>query len=206
MGYRQTEPEEHLVSLTEALLNEIQSFITPECAFKIYSGNIDGETVNLDEGVCFQVGPILSFLMQGSESFALFTATAGRSFQLYQDELKKEDDILKIYTADIIGSIIAEAAGDYMESMLGKEIGESRHTARYSPGYCGWRLSGQRELFRLLDGNPCDITLSDVFLMTPIKSISGIVGIGPNVKEKMYGCYCCDLKTCYKRLSIGHIR
>ena len=206
MGYRRIQPDEHVVSLTESLLKKIQDIATPVCTFKLVNGYMDGETVRIDEGICLHVGPILSSLLQGSEYFALFAATAGNSFQHYQDELKKEDDILNIYTVDMIGSCIAEATGDYMEKMLEMEIEGFRHTARFSPGYCGWHLSGQKDLFRLLGGTPCDITLSDVCLMMPIKSISGIIGIGRNVKEKLYGCYFCDLKTCYKRQLIGHNR
>ena len=199
MGYRQIQPEEQIVALTESLLNEVKDIATPACIFKLYSGSVDGETVYLDEGVCLQVGAILSSLMQGSERFVLFVATAGNSFQHYQDKLKNENDILKSYIADTIGSCIAEGTGDYMESVLEKEIGGLPHTNRFSPGYCGWHLSEQKKLFGLLGRNPCDITLSDVYLMKPIKSISGIIGIGRNVKEKIYGCRYCELKSCYKR-------
>ena len=199
MGYRKQQPEEQIVELTESLLEEIRNIAAPACTFKLYSGRIDGETVCLDEGARLQVGAILSSLMQGSECFAIFAATAGNSFQQYQDELKKENDLLNIYVADTIGSCIAEAAGDYMEGMLEKELEGLQHTNRFSPGYCGWHLSGQKEIFRLLDGKPCDIALSDVCLMKPIKSISGIIGIGANVEEKIYGCRYCELETCYKR-------
>ena len=199
MGYRRQQPEEQIVELTESLLEEIWNIAAPVCAFQLYSGCIAGETVCLDEGARLQTGSILSSLMQDSESFALFAATAGNAFQQYQDELKSENDMLKSYVADAIGSCIAEGAGDYMENMLKKEIGVLRHTNRFSPGYCGWHLTGQKEIFRLLGENPCGITLSDVCLMKPIKSISGIMGIGRNVKEKKYGCYYCELETCYKR-------
>ncbi|MDR0232221.1 MAG: hypothetical protein LBI82_08905 [Dysgonamonadaceae bacterium] len=199
MGYKQIQPEEQVVMLTESLLKEILGIATPEYTFKLYRGNIEGDTVYLDEGSQLKVGTVLSSLMQGSESFAIFAATAGNTFQRYQEELKKGDDLLKSYVADAIGSCIAEETGDYMESMLKKEIGALRHTNRFSPGYCGWHLSEQKELFRLLGENPCGITLSDTCLMTPIKSISGIIGIGRNVKEKKYGCRYCELETCYKR-------
>ena len=201
MGYGKVQPEEQVVVLTESLLKEIQGIAAPECAFKLYSGTIDGETVCLDEDARFRVGAALSLLMKEAEYFALFVATAGNSFQRYQDELKKEDDMLKSYVADAIGSCIAEETGDYMESMLEKETGKLRHTNRFSPGYCGWPLSEQKELFRLLGGNPCGIALSATCLMMPIKSISGIIGIGRNVKEKIYGCRYCELTTCYKRQS-----
>jgi len=199
MGYRQKQPEEQIVALTESLLKEIPVIATPEYTFKLYSGSTNGEVVQLNESATLPVGAILSSLMQGSECFAIFAATAGNSFQHYQEEVKKEDDLLKSYIIDVIGSCIAEGTGDYMENRLEKEIGELRHTNRFSPGYCGWNVSGQKELFRLLGGNPCGITLSDTCLMTPIKSISGIIGIGRNVKERMYGCRYCTLETCYKR-------
>ena len=199
MGYGRQQPEEQIVELTESLLEVIRGIASPACTFKLYSGGIDGETVCLDRDARLQTGAILSSLMRDSDCFALFAATAGNSFQRYQDELKSENDILKTYIADAIGSCIAEAAGDYMESMLEKETGGLRHTRRFSPGYCGWHLSEQREVFSLLGGNPCDIILSDSCLMKPIKSISGIIGIGRNVKEKVYGCRYCELETCYKR-------
>ena len=209
MGYRKSEPEEPIIALTETLLNEMEHISSPSYAFKLYKGNVIDETVNLYEPETrnpkpetqniLKVGPILSSLLHGSEYFAIFVATAGNSFQSFQDKLKNEDDILKSYVADTIGSCIAEAAGDYMERMLEKEIGSFRHTHRFSPGYCGWYLTGQKEIFRLLGGKPCDISLSDVCLMKPIKSISGVIGIGHEVNEKTYGCSFCELETCYKR-------
>lgn len=199
MGYKRQQPEEEVVELTTSLLKEIKDITAPSCAFKLYSGSVEGETVCLDEGSRLQVGAILSSLLEGSERFVIFAATAGSSFQRYQDELKNEGDMLKRYITDTIGSSIAEATGDYMESMLEREITGFRHTHRFSPGYCGWHLSEQKEIFRLLDGEPCGITLSDVYLMQPIKSISGIIGVGKNVKENIYGCRYCELETCYKR-------
>lgn len=107
--------------------------------------------------------------------------------------------MLHTFILDTIGSCIAEKAGDKMESLLEKEIAGYRHTYRFSPGYCGWPLKEQKEIFRILENRPCGILLSDVFLMHPIKSISGIIGIGNNIQERKYGCDICQLETCYKR-------
>jgi hypothetical protein len=35
--------------------------------------------------------------------------------------------------------------------------------------------------------------------MTPIKSISGVIGIGKEVRPGQYACQYCELETCYKR-------
>ena len=108
----------------------------------------------------------------------------------------KNGDYDKV-TAEI--KAIKEAVGDKMERLLEKKIIPFHHTNRFSPGYCGWKLTEQKTLFTLLGGMPCGIHLSDVCLMTPEKSISGIIGVGHKVNEKAYGCRFCDLKTCYKR-------
>jgi hypothetical protein len=74
-------------------------------------------------------------------------------------------------------------------------------TNRYSPGYCGWDVAEQHKLFRLVPGNFCGIRLTESALMDPIKSISGIIGIGENVKFNKYTCNLCDFKNCRYRNS-----
>ena len=69
-------------------------------------------------------------------------------------------------------------------------------TNRFSPGYCGWNIKGQKELFSLLPENYCKISLTNSFLMNPVKSISGIIGIGKKVEWKDYQCTLCGKKDC----------
>jgi len=197
MGYRKTQPEEPVMELTDRLLNEISDIAAPVCFFEIYEGKIEDVSIILNETV-LQVNDVLSELMSGSEQFAVFAATAGLEFQCFHDKLKAEGDLLEIFVADAIGSCMAESAGDFLEKMLEKQTGVLRHTNRFSPGYCGWHLSEQKKLFHLFGDNTCGITLSDSCLMKPIKSISGIIGIGKKVKEKTYGCKYCTMKDCYK--------
>jgi len=200
MGYKHgSRPDEEVIAQIRALLSGIAEHAAPQFAFRLYSGKAGEDAVYLDNGVVLQVNGILSSLLKNAEMFAIFAATAGAPFQTYQDSLKQEGDILKTYIVDTIGSCIAESAGDCMEKRIISQTGAYKHTNRFSPGYCGWLLTGQRELFALLGGSPCGVTLSDVCLMSPIKSISGVIGIGRDVKEGVYGCRYCELKTCYKR-------
>jgi len=203
MGYGNIPPDDEIVGLTNSLLAEAVGYAAPACTFKLYDGHVDATDVCLDEGSVLHTSAVISSLLKGSERFVLFAATAGKSYQAYQNTIKAEGDILKCFIADTIGTCIVESAGDQMERLLEKETGGMRHTNRFSPGYCGWHLTGQKELFRLLGGSPCDIELSDVCLMMPIKSISGVIGMGPEVTEKKYGCQYCELETCYKRKQIA---
>lgn len=199
MGYGKVKPTDELIGLVNTLLDEAMRIARPSFLFEVFDGEIEGDTVVLVNGASFHVGKIISSLLAGSRKFALFTATAGEQYQKLVRDLNQEGDILNCFIADVMGSLLVEATGDYMETVLTDAITPLKHTHRFSPGYCGWSLREQKPLFALFGGTPCNIHLSDVCLMTPEKSISGIIGIGELVNEKMYGCQFCELETCYKR-------
>ncbi|MCP4146820.1 MAG: hypothetical protein GY757_03625, partial [bacterium] len=62
-----------------------------------------------------------------------------------------------------------------------KERGDwapSLRVLNYSPGYCGWHISGQRKLFDWLNPEAIGIRLNESYLMSPLKSISGVLTAG----------------------------
>jgi cobalamin-dependent methionine synthase I len=113
----------------------------------------------------------------------------------------KDRDFLKGYIFDIVGTEIVEAAADLMQGDLEKNMRDSgkKITNRYSPGYCGWDVTEQHKLFQLMPENYCGIKLTPSALMDPIKSISGIIGIGENVKNNPYTCRLCNQNDCVYR-------
>ena len=200
LGYNEEASiDERVIKMVESVSSEISAITSPLCAFNIFNGKIEPEEIKLNSSQSLHTGSVITYLLKGSERFALFVATSGKEFQQYFDGLKIKSDMVELFIADAIGSLIAERAGDAMERLLEKETGNKKHTNRFSPGYCGWHLSGQRQLFSLMDETPCGITLSEVCLMNPVKSISGIIGIGDEVNEKIYGCHFCEMESCYKR-------
>ena len=109
--------------------------------------------------------------------------------------------MVRVFIADALGSVVAERCADVMEESLQESIDKLgwHHTNRFSPGYCGWHVSQQQLLFPLFGGNTCGVLLTDSSLMVPIKSISGIIGIGKKVRKLDYTCGLCDFTQCYKR-------
>ena len=150
----------------------------------------------------FSVGKTIARQLRGSEAFVFFAATAGTEFEVFQHTLQQEEDMVKIYIADSLGSIIAEKTADCMEVALAEYIREKnwKHTNRYSPGYCGWHVSEQQKLFPLFPiAAPCGIRLTDSSLMVPIKSVSGVIGTGTNVRKLEYTCGLCTYENCYRK-------
>jgi len=75
---------------------------------------------------------------------------------------------------------------------------------RFSPGYCGWNVKGQKQLFEYLHPEEVGITLGESFLMTPLKSISGVLVAGqPDIfefEDSYPFCKNCSSRTCRERI------
>ena len=149
----------------------------------------------------FSTGEIIAVNLQGCEYAALFTTTAGAAISERITDLTNAGEILLAYTWDCIGSEIAEAACDFLQKDLENKMQSMglACTNRYSPGYCGWDVREQHKLFALLPPGFCGITLTASALMLPVKSVSGVTGIGRQVVKRFYGCAICTQEHCYKR-------
>lgn len=104
---------------------------------------------------------------------------------------------------DALASELVEDAADQLQQRVrdwaqanGKEI-----TPRYSPGYCGLSLKTQQTLFKQVDARGVNVRLTDSQLMLPLKSVSGLIGIGPAdlVSPEGYPCTRCDHPDCMMR-------
>jgi hypothetical protein len=200
-GAGEANPE--LDAEVESMINELRGVMIPRFLFYIVDGNVDLESDSLIlDGVSFSVGKIIAHQLRRSQSFAVFVATVGAEYDAWAHALGDEGDMLRTVIADCLGTIVAEKTADAMELALQQSIDPSGwlHTNRYSPGYCGWHVSEQQKLFSLMpDERPCGVTLTDSSLMLPIKSVSGVIGLGPDVKKMDYTCGLCSFANCFRR-------
>jgi hypothetical protein len=115
---------------------------------------------------------------------ALFAATLGEPLGRKIDELFRDNDAALGCVLDGIASQRADSAADLLGQAFRESLPESDESDSvpavlpYSPGYCGWHLTGQRKLFEFLDPGLIDIELSSSCLMSPIKSVSGVLVAG----------------------------
>lgn len=153
------------------------------------------------DGVRFVCGQqVCGYLKEASEA-ALFLCTAGALFSDEAHALNDEGEFLEAYIIDTIGSLTVEHAMDRIHAALAEEQAARglKITNRYSPGYCNWPLTDQRALFDFVGENPTGIALSASCLMHPIKSVSGIIGIGKQARRRAYGCVICQNQHCIYR-------
>jgi hypothetical protein len=205
LGYQEGEDRQLVTGMIDEILSESQLISNIKAEYKVFN-NVqffnDTRSVEINQ-ICFGIKKIVYGQLKKSDSVAIFLCTAGAEIGIRSKKAMKERDFLKGYIYDVVGSEIVEAAGDLMQADLERSvIGEGEKiTNRYSPGYCGWDVAEQHKLFQLLPSNWCGISLTPSALMDPVKSISGIIGIGKDVKNNPYTCRMCDMKDCvYRRV------
>ncbi len=140
--------------------------------------------------------------LHGARRVAVFMVTAGAEITRRAGLACQRGDAFAGLALDAIGSWAAEAATEALLGRLAEHLrrGES-FTLRYSPGYCGMDLAVQRTLFQLAPATEAGITLLPSLLMQPLKSVSGIIGLGPRgvVGVHLSPCERCPQVGCHMR-------
>jgi hypothetical protein len=149
----------------------------------------------------FFLQKIVTTQLGNSQRAALFVCTIGHAMETWSKNLAAEGDEPGSFLVDTVASVTAEHAVDCLHDHVEKcmEMQGLKITNRYSPGYCNWPVAEQHLLFSFLPQNFCGITLTESALMLPIKSVSGIIGIGPDVHKMDYVCDRCFVKDCTYR-------
>jgi hypothetical protein len=153
------------------------------------------------DGLEFHPTRAIAHQVRSAEKIAFFMITAGEGITTWSQQELTRGDPMAGYIIDLIGSEIVVAALDRMQEDLAGKMGKVgfKITNRYSPGDCGWPVTDQHKLFSLFPENFCGISLSESSLMHPIKSVSGIIGIGRNVRKTAYACDLCQMESCVYR-------
>jgi hypothetical protein len=200
LGYNKDDDRSYVIYLIEEVLKDAQEISDIKAQLSIFDNvafDNGSKSVEINE-IIFSLNKIVFTQLRKSESVALFLCTAGAEIGKRSRIAMQERDFLTGYIYDVVGSEIVEAAVDLLQSDLEKImlISGRKITNRYSPGYCKWDVAEQHKLFSLLPENYCGIHLTSSALMEPEKSVSGIIGIGKNVKTNPYTCRMCDLEDC----------
>jgi hypothetical protein len=147
-----------------------------------------------------------------ANGLALFAVTLGQVVHDKINELFEAKELALGSMLDSAASAGAEKAADmveikFLESLRTRSmVGKGTVVMRYSPGYCGWHVSGQRKLFEYLKPEQIGIKLRDSFLMEPLKSVSGVMIAGTIdihfIHDDYSFCGECETHSCQDRIKM----
>ena len=109
------------------------------------------------------------------------------------------------YILDQIASIAADQLVQIARRRYADGASSGAAVLPYSPGYCGWNVTGQRALFARLEPADLGISLNESCLMHPIKSVSGVLVAAPieahDFSPSFPCCAVCTTFNCEKRVA-----
>jgi len=158
----------------QRLVRDAVETARPKAAFKeCFVEHRGKDTVTID-GVPFTSRTLFRNLQDAQRVFP-FVVTCGREVDRI---VYAKRDFLKAYWWEEIKSDLLQIAADYLKSVLTSTFGLAK-SATMSPGSGDmgiWPIEQQQQLFSLLGAvdDAIGVQLSDSFLMSPIKSLSGI--------------------------------
>jgi hypothetical protein len=152
----------------------------------------------------------LATIYPRAKQLALFAVTLGEPISARIAELFEARDFALGSLLDSVASAAADQSAAVAEAGYAAELlaqgacGPGDRTLRYSPGYCGWHVSGQRALFAHLKPEAIGISLRESCLMQPLKSVSGVIVCGPaaihEFADDYYFCADCTTRGCRERM------
>ena len=125
-------------------------------------------------------GELILSQLAGATAVTFAIGTLGMALER-QIAVSMQEDPAFGFTLDTVGSVLAEALADQLETQIRTQAADHNQTTSLalSPGLIGWPVDeGQPQIFKVLEPDPGQITLSASSQMIPRKSISFVVGIG----------------------------
>ena len=152
----------------------------------------------------------VALVAERAHGLALYVATLGPALPARIQRLFAENALAEGYILDAVASAGAELLSERLAAHFATTLGASggtsdERTLAYSPGYCGWPTSGQRALFAALVPEEVGVTLNDSCLMTPLKSVSGVLVSAPAEAHRFRPdfpfCSACRSRECGRRMA-----
>jgi hypothetical protein len=177
LGYPGQAPRRPLPAPIEQALLDGRAHLAPKGCYALYAVDDMTPTQLLLGGLAI-VGRVGDFFT-GATRIAVFVATAGAAINAQARAAAERGDTVTSFALDALGSWAAEAAADALMTTIKKHLGRDEALSlRHSPGYCSMGLSEQRAIFALVAADAIGVSLQPSMIMSPLKSVSGLVALG----------------------------
>ncbi|MGA2489318.1 MAG: vitamin B12 dependent-methionine synthase activation domain-containing protein [Anaerolineales bacterium] len=150
------------------------------------------------EGGSKLTGPLVTRHLAGAQRVVAAVSTIGPELEAAVTHLLNADPLYAL-ALDGLGNAAVELLAQQVCARLGEQVLAEGYQAStpLSPGSPEWPVEvGQPQIFALLDPAQAGISLTSGGMMFPKKSVSFVVGLGPEMSQANL-CEVCSLKeTC----------
>jgi hypothetical protein len=191
----------------EAALADARAFVQPAAVWHTFPiREFRHERLVLTNGTKIGGGPVAA-VVAGASELAVGVCTAGPAISQRISERQRNGERLRAMFLDDFGSWAVDQVRQQLCRTIEADAVDRgwRASASLSPGESEWSVAEQSVIFSLIDARPIGVTLSESLVMSPIKSLSLIVGIGPGPLG-VEGASNCDFCTIRERCAHRRLR
>ncbi|MFC1522492.1 vitamin B12 dependent-methionine synthase activation domain-containing protein [Elusimicrobiota bacterium] len=183
---------------------EVQKLAIPAAYYRVKEieknkgGKLKFKTNGDSSAVEFELSRV-SFAFNNSRYAIPFVCTIGDDVEKRLNFYKKKKDPIRTWLFDLICSYFTEKLADKMQEKVANTFKNMSATRRFSPGYCSWKLSEQKKVFKFFKDSYVNVSLNKGYMMHPRKSVSGIFGLVEKTDKQNNPCTICPNKKCQER-------
>ncbi|MBU1339686.1 MAG: hypothetical protein KKD56_11550 [Acidobacteria bacterium] len=179
---------------------EIRNHAQPKAVFHVVPVYRNNGSIVLNNKV-FIHSKKLALILNPCRKVAVFLTTIGAEVdRIIKQHMKNRPHFG--FLLDAAASVAAESVAQYVQDYIEDNLQEDEKTTlRFSPGYCDWPLEEQKKIFNIVPHESIGVNLSESYLMSPRKSISGVIGICPSacLEASRNACLICAKPNCLHR-------
>jgi hypothetical protein len=185
-----------LANLAEQAIQEGLPLVEPRVVYKTFAvQEVLHEQLTFTGGERLSGKLITAHLAQAHQVHVLL-CSIGSSLERYADETWSLSSVYSL-ALDGVGSAAVEALANAACRRLEDQALEQgwKSSIPLSPGMVDWPVEqAQPQIFRLLEGETMDVSLTSSYIMVPRKSLTMVVGIGPEMSMAGRTCDYCNLR------------
>ncbi|MDR3592102.1 MAG: hypothetical protein P4N41_20790 [Negativicutes bacterium] len=201
MGYKAgAEVDARIMQEITAVIREVKPMLQPGVAYAEYPADTDALAGGfvLPAGA-LAPGPHIFSCLSQSESLVAAVATVGG----LGPSGPGPDDLFAAFLRDAVGTVALYELQDSFWRWQASQAADKGGgiTALFFPGEGEWGLEDQGVLVANVDAAAIGVTVNRGFLLTPLKSVAMLFGVGGRIKTPRAGheCSACSRVTCPRR-------
>lgn len=191
----------------EAALADARELIEPAAVWDTFPiREFRHERLVLANGTRIGGGPVAS-VVAGATDLVVGVCTVGGAISQRVSEQLRSGQRLHAWFLDELGSWAVDQVRQQLCRQVedGAASRELHASASLSPGESEWSVAEQTVIFSLIDTHEISVALTDSMVMSPVKSLSLIMGLGPGPLG-VEGASNCDFCTIRERCSYRRLR
>ena len=184
-----------LRAMAAAMTERARPMLTPAAAYEILDiAEVRHERLVISPRVSLK-SPGLAQALGGAKQMAVAVCTIGSQLEQAVGAMFAGGQAVEATVLDGVGSAAVEELSQRACRMF-ESMAHERGlvtSSPFSPGEPDWPLEAQRDVLDLVGAEQIGVTLSDSYLMYPLKSLSLVVGMGEKLSAGGSPCEFCSL-------------